>query len=44
MAAAEDGYLARHGLAKEEGIPVYTLIAVTPQHLLALIHRSSGVR
>jgi len=35
MAATEGGYLARHGLAKEEGIPVYTLIAVTPQHLLA---------
>jgi hypothetical protein len=35
MAAAEGGYLARHGLAKEEGIPVYTLVAVTPQHLFA---------
>jgi len=35
MAAAEGGYAARHGLAAEGGVPVYTLIAVTPQHLFA---------
>lgn len=35
MAAAEGGYAARHGLAAEEGVPVYTLIAVTAEHLFA---------
>jgi len=34
-AGAGAGYAARHGLADKEGVPVNTLLAVTPQHLVA---------